>query len=302
MNWRKWLFQLVVLPIAHLPTWARYGFSDFAAFVLRHVVKYRRKVIDANLALAFPEKSSGERKRIRNDFYTHFCDVALEQTWLFAADADEVTAVCKITNPEVPARFAGHGGLVSVCAGHYGNYEMAAATLGITVPYPVCAIYTPLVNPYFDERIRETRGKYGLLLWPKNQTKHLIKDWLAKEETFAVGFATDQSPAAAAPKYWFPFLGEMTAHSRGVETYSRKHAAPVLFAWCDRVRRGVYTYTFRVVSEDASLEEPGAIIKRQARILEEVIRREPANWLWSHRRWKLSLKRDLHERDVVLDD
>lgn len=299
MNWRKYLFRLVVLPIARLPERARYRVSDGLALVLRRVVKYRRAVIDHNLAIAFPEKPPAERARIRDQFYAHFVDVALEQTWLFTATPEELLARTPMTNPEVLAQLGRQGRPVMIAAGHHNNYEMGAASLALQMNMPVAAIYAPLVNPYFDERVRETRGRFGLQLWSRREVRRRAEAYIARGGAYAIGFAIDQSPRGGARKWWVPFFGRPTATAIGIEHFARELGAAVAYISMRRLRRGYYDYTVELVTGDATDAKPGSIVAEVTRRLEEVIRRDPVGWLWSHRRWKLSPERDRLPTDGI---
>ena len=42
----------------------------------------------------------------------------------------------------------------------------------------------------------------------------------------------------------------------------------------------------RLITDKPQQEEPGFICTRYTELLEVTIRRAPAFWLWSHRRWK----------------
>lgn len=53
-----------------------------------------------------------------------------------------------------------------------------------------------------------------------------------------------------------------------------------------RIRRGYNEATLVLVSKNAEQETPGAITEFFTRELEREIRRAPAYWLWTHRRWK----------------
>ena len=46
--------------------------------MMYYVVRYRRKLVEKNLRLSFPEKSEAERKQIARDFYHQFCDTIVE--------------------------------------------------------------------------------------------------------------------------------------------------------------------------------------------------------------------------------
>ena len=300
VNWRKWLFILLVLPIARLPERLRYLLSDSLAWLLRSVIKYRRKVIDDNLLIAFPEKPLKELRQIRDKFYTHFTDIALEQTWLLTASKEQLLAKSKLVNPEVMDKFAKAGKSVMLAAGHHNNYEMGAASIAMQIPMPISVIYAPLANPYFDQRIRETRGKFGLALWPRGETSARAKTWSEKYEAFSIGFGFDQSPHSGKRKYWMPFFGRMTAMATGLESYSRKYDAAVIYIYVVRERRGQYKLIMQEVTADANSEPDGAILAKASAMLEEVIRKDPVGWLWSHRRWKLDAEKHQLDTDTFL--
>jgi len=59
------LFYLISL----LPWRVFYMISDFFAFILQRVIKYRVDVVAKNLAIAFPEKNEAERKKIHRFFF-----------------------------------------------------------------------------------------------------------------------------------------------------------------------------------------------------------------------------------------
>ena len=72
------LLYSVLYGFSLLPLRAMYILSDFLSFVVYHLVGYRKRVVLENLAVAFPEKSVEERKKIARRFYRNFCDTMLE--------------------------------------------------------------------------------------------------------------------------------------------------------------------------------------------------------------------------------
>ena len=301
INWQALLFKLIVLPIARLPFKMRYRVSDVLAWVLRSLVKYRRKVIDENILIAFPEKSAAERTKIRNDFYRHFTDLALEQTWLLAASEEDLYAHCKCNNPEIFERLERENRPILICAGHHANYELAAISLGKYAPQDVAAIYAPLADPFFNERIKQTRARFGLQLWARGApTTAKMKEYAASGKSFGVCFGFDQSPHGGASKYWYPFFNKMTAHARGIEVYSRKYNAVVVFGWVSNQCRGFTEFDIEVITEQPREIPDGMIIQSLSKKVEEVIKNDPSRWMWSHRRWKLDIDRHFVEGDTLL--
>ena len=62
------LFRLTPFPLLYL-------LSDGFAFLLHDLVRYRRKVVEANLERSFPEKSAAEIAGIRRAFYRNLSDI-----------------------------------------------------------------------------------------------------------------------------------------------------------------------------------------------------------------------------------
>ena len=72
----------IVYPLLYLfsllPFFILYAISDFIAFLMRDVFKYRKEVVLGNLAIAFPNKTEAERKKIARKFYQYFTDTFIE--------------------------------------------------------------------------------------------------------------------------------------------------------------------------------------------------------------------------------
>jgi len=61
-----------------------------------------------------------------------------------------------------------------------------------------------------------------------------------------------------------------------------------MFVEIQRVKRGKYEMMLSLVAGNPEEYADGEITSGYANKLESIIRANPANWLWSHRRWKLS--------------
>ena len=86
---------ILVMPFlyffAYLPTDVLYKISDFVAFVLRVVVRYRKKVVLSNLRNSFPEKNEQEIQKLAKQFYTHLADRIVENMWVrYCVVADSI--------------------------------------------------------------------------------------------------------------------------------------------------------------------------------------------------------------------
>ena len=64
----------------------------------------------------------------------------------------------------------------------------------------------------------------------------------------------------------------------------------LLFVEVHRVKRGYYEMKIVPLTDSVS-KEKGATTLLHVDHLEQVIKNNPENWLWSHRRWKHSRKK-----------
>ena len=289
-RWKKGAFWLALAPITLAPAWLRYRMADGLAFVLGRVVKYRRGVIDGNLAIAFPERSEGERAEIRRGYYRNFADLALEQIWAFGTTPAAVLEMFEISD-EIRALFARHqaaGKPVMVAAGHHNNYELGAAALGLAIDMPMAVIYARLVSPFFDARVLESRTRFGMTLWARGRVGDYMDDWRERHGSFAVGFAFDQSPHGLRRKMWMPFFGRSTAVQLGLDKYVSAYGAAAVFVYLERLRRGKYRLRLVEISDGSADLPEGHVTARATQALEAAIRAHPEGWMWSHRRWKLN--------------
>ncbi len=278
------LYILVIKPISLLPYRALYMLSDFFYLVFYHLIGYRKKVVRGNLTRSFPEKSDAEIRSIEKAFYRHFCDLVLESLKNFSADKGDLAARFEHRNTEVLDKLHAEGRSAILAGGHYGNWEMWALSAPPHFKHRLMAIYKRLSNPYFDEKMRTTRGKFGLELVSTKETD----EWLRghQQDLFFSVFAIDQSPSNPRKAHWIEFLGQETACLFGAEKYAKEFNLAVVFGHLRKISRGKYAIDYELVTTDACSYEQGKLTEQLSRMLEADIRQEPRYWLWSHKRWK----------------
>ena len=278
----RFFYYIFFIPLSRLPFSILYKISDFIGFLLIHVIRFRYKIISKNIRNSFPELSKREHKKIINKFYRHFADQWIETLKLFTIGKKEAVRRCKILNPELLDQFKGKH--IICVLGHYNNWEMASVAIPPQINHQGVVIYNEIKNPFFDKVIRESRSKFGMKMIPKQRAKRSILD--KDDPDSLVFFVADQSGLTSKKVYWLPFLNQDTAVVTGPERYSRMLDIPVVFMDIQKVKRGYYTIEFTTVVEDPKEALEGEITVRHAGILEQIIKKEPSYWLWSHKRWK----------------
>lgn len=237
-----------------------------------------------NLHGCYPEKTEAELKEIARKFYRHFCDLIVESIKNFTISSDEAHRRMVQTNPEVMNKYFDAGQSVILTGGHYCNWELWAVAAKPALKHKIVGIYKRLSNPYFDLKMRSSRGKFGLeLLATKN-----VGDYMRTNQDLvdAVVFAVDQSPSNPEKCVWIEFMGRETAALFGAEKYAGTYNRPVVWTHMKKIKRGYYEVLFELVTETPQQTEHGEITKKVHEYLEKDIAQAPEYWLWTHKRWK----------------
>src|SRR5690606_9689758 len=85
---------------------------------------------------------------------------------------------------------------------------------------------------------------------------------------------------------WTTFLNQATPVFWGTEKIAQKLDRPIIYLGIDRPQRGYYIMRFEVLETEPKNTPEGYISELHTRRLEQDIRKRPAIWLWTHRRWK----------------
>ncbi|PJJ79183.1 lysophospholipid acyltransferase family protein [Mucilaginibacter auburnensis] len=273
--------------ISFLPFWLLYKISDLLFIVLYHVMHYRRDVVQANLRNSFPEKNGAELKVIEKEYYSYLADLSVETVKLFTISEKEVMKRMRCTNFDLIQGYFAQGKSVIGALGHYGNWELAAHCLSLlTQTERRIIVYKPLTNKTFDNAFIKVRSRFGATLVAMQNTMRTLVSY--KKETTISVLVSDQTPVQSEANYFTEFLNQPTAVFLGVEKLSKLLNNVVVFCDIRRIKRGYYTVTFVPLFDDAKNTAEYEITREHVRYLENVIKQEPAYWLWSHKRWKFT--------------
>ncbi len=278
------LYYLFIKPLSLLPLSVLHRLSDGLFFIFFYIIPYRKKVVVQNIKQVFPEKNAKEVNTITRGFYQHFCDVLVEAIKLFSISEKEILERSKVFNTELLTPYFEQGRDVIITAGHHTNWELITASLHPQIKHEAAVIYTPLSNKFFDKKMRVSRGRFGLNLIAKKETK----TYFTKERPAnAFIFANDQSPSKRQQPYWMEFLNQPTAVQFGTEKYAKTYDCVVVFAQLRKVRRGYYESTLELLEDQANTTDYGHITRLHTKAVERNILEAPQYWLWTHKRWKL---------------
>lgn len=280
----SFVFILTVGIIAIIPFRRLYLISDFFAWVLRKIFKYRRNVIIQNISQSDLDLNKKGKEALISGFYRNLSDIILEGIKSFSMSMTSVLKRHKVLNPDILDPYFHKNQSLILATGHLSNWEWGSLSAGLYTHYQVIAFYSPLRNKQVDKILRWSRSRFGTHLNPTKGTTLTFQNNKTHPTPFIM--AADQSPSRNASAHWVHFLGRPTAFLHGPEKHARNNNYPVVFAEIERVKRGFYELTLSVLAEKPQELEKGEVTRRYAETIEACIRKNPADWLWSHRRWK----------------
>lgn len=276
--------RMAIVLVGLLPFSWLYKISDGLAWFLGSVLRYRRQVILTNLSKSFPELDPDETQRILHKIYVNLSDVALEGLKGMSLNQANLVERYQFVNPELLSRYFKKGQSVIGLVAHYNNWEWGALATDVQIKGQVVGVSKSIHNKWIDRYIRNRRARFGAIIIDMPQTARTIIKYRDQPSLFVL--IADQSPSNGRNAHWINFLNQDTACLVGPDKIARRTNYPVVYFDVQRVKRGFYEITARLLEDQPANTPEAAITKSYFQQLEQVIRQSPENWLWSHKRWK----------------
>lgn len=278
------LLYFILISISKLPLGIIYKITDPLVYFIFTVIGYRKGVIKENITHSFPEKSPKEIDEIIKGFHKYFSSLFAEVIKLFTISQAEHSSRIKYINMEAFEQNIGKNNCIALC-GHVINWE-----LNIICPkfydMDFKVVYMKLQNKFWDKKLFELRNIYGLLPIEMQNTVEIIKNTPnnGKNAFLVIG---DQSPHISKAKYSLNFMGRETPIFVGYDFLAVKNNLSIFYAEITCPKRGYYEVSLKpIVPNNPNGFEELEISHKFFGLLEETIKKNPSNYLWTHKRWK----------------
>lgn len=282
------LTRILIFIFGLLPFGIVYKISDFVSWLLFNVVKYRRKLVESNVAKVFPTYTDLERKHIVNKSYANLGDIIIEGLKGASMNKPQLIERYKFINPGILDESFEKGRSAILVTGHYNNWEWGALSTTYFFKHLVVGLYKKLNNPYVESFFKKSRAATGIALVELSETAKGFAKYTNQERPSFYLLAADQSPSNTEKAHWIEFLGQDTACLHGPGKYATEYNLPLLYCDIQRVKRGFYELELSWLIKEPKEYSEAEIVEKFMRRLEKEIIKDPGNWLWSHNRWKHS--------------
>jgi len=271
--------------LSRLPLWVLYRISDLLFAISFYVVRYRRKMVWKNMKNSFPEKTNKEISVIAHQFYRNLCDYGVEMLKLVTISEKELLRRVIFKNPEVVQNYLKQGQSMLYLTSHQFNWEWGLVSACLVYPAQMDFVYQEVNNKFFDALslgIRSRFGGYGI------KRDEVARETVKRKAIVkGISIMADQYPGYGHDKkYLTTFLNQETVFFYGSNQLGVLTQWPVIYHQIRRVKRGHYEVTCVEIARPPYEKNSSEIIENYVRAMEKSIRDYPANWLWSHNRWK----------------
>ncbi len=275
---------LLLNGLSLFPLQVLYLFASFLYYILYYLIGYRRKVVKENLMNAFPEKNPEEIRAIEKKYYKHLTALMMEIIKMASISRAELQRRFRFKNLELMTAYLDAGKSTLACSAHYGNWEWGTLAIGLHTRAEVYPIYKPVSNATFGKWFTDIRSRFGNHLIPMRQTLRALTE--SKDRPTLFLFGNDQTPTKSDAMHWVEFLHQPTAILLGMEKIAVRSNRPVFYLKTTVLRKGYYEVECIPLCMEPARTQPNEITNLHVKMLENIIKEEPAYWLWSHKRWK----------------
>ena len=212
--------------ISLLPFFVLYAMSDFFAFLLNRVIKYRKDIVLNNLKIAFPEKTVDERQKIAKQFYQYFADTFVESIKFLSISKKQIlkrtTGTYDIIN-----KLISEGKTINLLCGHQFNWEYANLLYSSELNVPFVTVYLPVKNKIFNRIMYTIRTRFNAILVSPAEFGSKLHNVFKSQ--YALVLAADKSPATFKSGYWINFFNRPRSFLIGPEKSAIRKRSAVVF-------------------------------------------------------------------------
>ncbi|MFK5895023.1 MAG: LpxL/LpxP family Kdo(2)-lipid IV(A) lauroyl/palmitoleoyl acyltransferase [Pseudomonadota bacterium] len=280
--WPSWLGLGIMRIFAILP----YRLQLFIGKAIGHLFylvgpAYRRQIAQTNIHLCFPELSAEEQEQLVRKHF-HSLGISLIETAINWWGSDKkLRKLVKIKGFEFIDQALQQGKGAIVLGAHYTTVDISGRL--ITLDHKFAVSFHKFKNPLFNQLTLNSRKKIFDRVFDRHEIRPTFR--YIKQNNL-MWIASDQD-ANVENSVFAPFFGHLASTQTVPSRMAKITGAPVIPYISRRLDNAQgYEIEFYPPLENFpgnSLEEDAT---RTNKILEELIKKAPEQYLWVHRRFK----------------
>lgn len=260
------------------------------------VSKKHRDIIQRNLDFAFgQELSKKQKKQIGIDSFMNLIDTTFGIIERDKMEKSEVIKNVSFQNEEIVQAYQKAGKQFIFVTGHYGNWELLSQSIAIHFDLTLVGVGRELDSKKMDEILIKNRERFNVEMVYKNGAMKGCIKAIAQKKT--IGILVDQN-LGSHQSIDVSFFNQKTTHTPIASILSRKFGIDMIPAFISTDDYTNYTVTIypaiKSLKTENQEEDLEKMTQSQAEAMEKVIRQQPNQWFWQHKRWK-AYHKELYE-------
>ncbi|HES76961.1 MAG TPA: lipid A biosynthesis acyltransferase [bacterium] len=245
-----------------------------------HVLPSRRRIVLRNLELCFPELTHQQRLKLTRENFVATGMGLMEGGMAWWGSTQRLLPITRIVGMEHYLAAHQHGRGVLVLGAHFTAMELGGRIAAMNVPSST--VYKAAKNEFFNAVMLKQRGRHYQALIASDNLRGMLDVlkaggacWYGADQDFGL----EQSVFA-------PFFNVQTSTLTFASKIAQRTGARVLFCYPERLPDAqgyvlhllpVETFPSGDLFQDAKLYNS---------MIEDVVRKFPADYFWLHRRFK----------------
>ena len=274
------LFGLMLLKgISYLPQSVGLEIGKVIGLLTYLFSRRRRQICETNLRLAFPELDLKKRDRLCRHVFMENGRGIIETSWAWWAPPKKFWDGLIVEGQEhLQAAQANPKGTLLI-GGHFSALDLGGL-LFAKLSDRFSATYRPHNSQILEKEIQRGRRRFMDLI-DRDDVRTLFR---TLDQGKTVWFAPDQD-LGRTRSVFAPFFGITAATNPGLQKLAKRGATPLVIGF-HRNRAGNYRVQFLPWEGLAAKQDPVEFTTVMNKLLEQLIRKDPAQYMWMHRRFK----------------
>lgn len=288
---KEWLefaaVWLILKTLGALPQRMARGLASFIVALLFRALPKLRKTAEFNLRLAFPDWTEAQCKSVMHKMLGNLGRMAAEFARLPKVTALNIDQLVILDGHENFLEGHRRGKGVLYLTGHIGGWELSSFAHAL-YGYPLHYMARPLDNRRVDALVNKYRSASGNQPIFKNESARTMLRILKDSGT--IGILADQNTLPAEGVF-VDFFGKLACTTTGIARVALHTGAAVVpgFAyWDESIQKYCLRFEPPVELMQTGDTERDVFENTQkfAKVIEDIIRKYPDQWVWVHARWK----------------
>ena len=241
-----------------------------------------KKIILENLNNAKINEKNFDIKNLINDMWGNYGRILCEYPFISSLSDTNNNKYLKVNGKEVLERLKKENKKAVFISGHFNNFELMAMQIS-KQGIDLAAIYRPLNNIFLNKKMENIRKKFIC----KNQikkgiagTREIIK---FIKNGYSIALMIDQRVSEGIETKFFNKKAFTTTIPAQLHL---KYGLEIVPVYIERKNKHYFTvYFYEPLSFDNNKDQI-YITNKLNNVLENLILRNPSQWIWTHDRWK----------------